>query len=428
MASKEPLKRYTRHGRTSASDQNALRQRVEQLDRGGGIAARRMAGVLVPLPDVEPWFFIMLDGASDGGTPPKYTAWHAVDFDGTGAAVPADPTLSWLAGNGVLPAISETGYDAPSGTLAIATFSAQEDAVVFWAYPATGGGGGSGIEVKEADGSPDLSPVVTLVFDNGSVTNPSAGVARITFPAEADPDASATVRGYVNLSNQTLGAGTKTFHGQVQIDNTNPTQLRFQDPVGNYTTWIDANSFSGRVFLTGICKVAGDTLGCAWRLGRSVSSSPQTFEVIGDSGICYAISGTLGVTGTINPGATATGGIVTGTGTPVTGGGSGGLPTRTQGTATAAGTTQGTAATFADDSTLVSGASGTNGIILPDAADGAIIDVWNSSGVSALKVYPPSGEQIGTLGTDNPSTVGISAGKSYHKISATQWGAAVLGS
>jgi hypothetical protein len=116
-----------------------------------------------------------------------------------------------------------------------------------------------GIEVKEQDGSPDLFPITTLVFDQAdgfAVSAPSAGVARIDFTwggfevKEADgapdctgvtvllfdqatgffvtqpvvgqaqigvQDASATQKGVVNIVAQTF-AGTKRFKDNATAD------------------------------------------------------------------------------------------------------------------------------------------------------------------------------------------------------------------
>jgi len=92
---------------------------------------------------------------------------------------------------------------------------------------------------------------------------------------------------------------------------------------------------------------------------------------------------------------------------------------RTEGTVTAAGSTQGDAQSFTADAVVVSGADGTKGIILPDR-EGAIIAVWNSS-ASTLKVYPPSGAAIETNATNAADLLVGTSSRSYKRVSATQW-------
>lgn len=64
----------------------------------------------------------------------------------------------------------------------------------------------------------------------------------------------------------------------------------------------------------------------------------------------------------------------------------------------AAGTTQITAASMTADFAIVTGASGTNGVILPAGMPGDLQTIFNSS-ASTLLVYPPLGAAIAVPGT-----------------------------
>src|SRR5262245_23223886 len=89
MAMKFPLRRYSRRSRTSAADQNMLRERVEMLERADGTGARRLAGVPLPLPEEREVFWIQIDG----GSGPDYTAWHEVAFADDGTTFEPDGAL-----------------------------------------------------------------------------------------------------------------------------------------------------------------------------------------------------------------------------------------------------------------------------------------------------------------------------------------------
>lgn len=106
--------------------------------------------------------------------------------------------------------------------------------------------------------------------------------------------------------------------------------------------------------------------------------------------------------------------------TPVAGasGLSGG--SRTEGTLAATGSVQGDAAAIVTDAVEVSGADGTKGVILPNTA-GALVVVTNTSGVSSLKVYPNSGAQIGSGGTNVAYTHLSGSTVLYARTSSTQW-------
>lgn len=63
-----------------------------------------------------------------------------------------------------------------------------------------------------------------------------------------------------------------------------------------------------------------------------------------------------------------------------------------------AGTVQGDAATIVASYTIVTGADGTKGVILPACQPGDSCQIVNNSG-STLKVYPPTGAAISVPGT-----------------------------
>lgn len=94
------------------------------------------------------------------------------------------------------------------------------------------------------------------------------------------------------------------------------------------------------------------------------------------------------------------------------------------GTVAAAGTTQGTAAALTGGGVnVVTGASGTNGVILPAMSVGQQVIVYNQS-ASALLLYPASGGSL-EGGTTNAS-LSVAAHKSCLAIQATATDVAVL--
>jgi hypothetical protein len=137
MAPKAPFKRSPAAARTSASDQNALRQRVEELDRAGGQQGRQLGGVLLPLPEQPERFWIVIDGSSDGLTPPAYTSWHQIGIADDRSPFDIDGGLE---GAGTLPAYEINGIDVASGTVCAAWLSDEDGSVLFLA-PGGGTGG-----------------------------------------------------------------------------------------------------------------------------------------------------------------------------------------------------------------------------------------------------------------------------------------------
>lgn len=98
----------------------------------------------------------------------------------------------------------------------------------------------------------------------------------------------------------------------------------------------------------------------------------------------------------------------------------GGAGARTEGTLAAAGTTQGTAAAITHESTSVTGASGTNGVILPATASGIFV-VLNSAAFNLVNIYPPVGAAFGTGIVNAADSLGGNTARAYLRVSATSW-------
>ncbi|MDP9416044.1 MAG: hypothetical protein M3Q08_18540, partial [Pseudomonadota bacterium] len=95
--------------------------------------------------------------------------------------------------------VGATTSGAPTtGTFAVGDYVIDQTAKI-WICTTDGtpgtwtqlGGGGS-LAVEEADGTPALSGITKIVFDNGTVTNPSAGVARVAGSGGSAADAVTT--------------------------------------------------------------------------------------------------------------------------------------------------------------------------------------------------------------------------------------------
>lgn len=92
------------------------------------------------------------------------------------------------------------------------------------------------------------------------------------------------------------------------------------------------------------------------------------------------------------------------------------------GTVAAAGTNQGTAASLANCSNVVTGASGANGVILPTPkAAGQRVSVYSSAATNALLVYPPSGGTINDGTQDAALSVTARTLKIFEATSTTNW-------
>lgn len=87
----------------------------------------------------------------------------------------------------------------------------------------------------------------------------------------------------------------------------------------------------------------------------------------------------------------------------------------------AAGTTQGTATTLDADKNFISTAASGSGVVLSVNAIGGDDQFVYNGGSNPMKVYPPSGAQINSLGTNNPMILAIRTGATFHCASTTQW-------
>lgn len=132
-----PLKRYTRWSRTSASDQNRLRDVAERLDRPDadpltGVRISRTGGGMVfeEAEAIKDEFLIQITG----GTTSPYTSWQEMVFNGTAFAAPG----FGLAGNGTMTAREVNGVAVPSGTICRAWIAEDNASVNFVATGSTG--------------------------------------------------------------------------------------------------------------------------------------------------------------------------------------------------------------------------------------------------------------------------------------------------
>lgn len=92
---------------------------------------------------------------------------------------------------------------------------------------------------------------------------------------------------------------------------------------------------------------------------------------------------------------------------------------------TATGSAQTDAATVGASLSIVAGADGTKGVILPNVEVGDSCEIFNNSG-STLKVYPPSGGAIAVPGTGLGSANAAYSHTTYAtvvytKVTSTQW-------
>lgn len=90
----------------------------------------------------------------------------------------------------------------------------------------------------------------------------------------------------------------------------------------------------------------------------------------------------------------------------------------------AAGTTQGTATTIGSGLSIVTGASGSNGVVLSGQV-GDSVEIFNNS-ASTLLVYPDSGAAIAVPGTGLGSANAAYSQTTYSvvwytKVTSTQW-------
>ena len=97
----------------------------------------------------------------------------------------------------------------------------------------------------------------------------------------------------------------------------------------------------------------------------------------------------------------------------------GGLYIKTA-TVAAAGSTQANAAAVSDGFTLVTGADGTKGVVLPAAVAGRTVILKNNAG-STLKVWPASGDGINAITVDSNFTMATVTACMLVAYDSTTW-------
>lgn len=91
---------------------------------------------------------------------------------------------------------------------------------------------------------------------------------------------------------------------------------------------------------------------------------------------------------------------------------------QTNGAVAAAGTTQGTATDLTMSVNAVT--SGTGGVQLPSAEINDEVDICNLSG-AAITVYPPSGERVNGLASNQGFVLGNNTAVKVKKFTSTRW-------
>jgi len=89
-------------------------------------------------------------------------------------------------------------------------------------------------------------------------------------------------------------------------------------------------------------------------------------------------------------------------------------------TVAAAGSTQANAAAVSDGFTLVSGADGTKGVVLPAAIAGRTVILKNNT-AAVLKVWPASGDGINAITVDSNFTMTNLTACMYVAYDSTTW-------
>lgn len=175
--SREPLRRYTRRDQTSARDQNAVRQAVEDRARdrpasGGGLHSAGRAGAQVLVNDQPVPLWVSIDDV--GVTSQRYEAWTEQQDDGAGGWVPPGDALT---GSAVLPAFLPPGWPAPAvGDVVLALPSADGSSLLLLTPAAATGSSGHPVVNN-------YGPYVTWHFVGPSVYLDFTG-AQVTYGVE----------------------------------------------------------------------------------------------------------------------------------------------------------------------------------------------------------------------------------------------------
>lgn len=92
-------------------------------------------------------------------------------------------------------------------------------------------------------------------------------------------------------------------------------------------------------------------------------------------------------------------------------------------TVAAAGSAQGDAAALGSGTTIVTGADGTKGVVLPAASAGRYREVYNTHATNGLKIYPASGDDINDGTTNAAITIEGKTLAIFRAIDDTTWAA-----
>lgn len=93
------------------------------------------------------------------------------------------------------------------------------------------------------------------------------------------------------------------------------------------------------------------------------------------------------------------------------------------GTVAATGSVQGDAASLTNETTYVSAADGTKGVVLPAATAGKRRYVYNTHATSGLKIYPASGDDINDGSADAAVTIEGKTLAIFHALDSDTWAA-----
>lgn len=267
-------------------------------------------------------------------------------------------------------------------------------------------------------GTDPLTPVVLTHQDSGStITNRFDLPGGVDIPLGVDDS--------ITLWYDTTDEVWRPLNGTTAT--VRPYEPSLTGTHNNY--WIPSNTsaliptLTGATTLTGLNNVP---LGTVLMVVNPLTNSDDLTlsHLDGGSSAANQFDFSSGVDLVLEPGnsvlLTYDGGKFTEAGTSIAlAGGGGGA--RTEGTLAAAGSSQGDAAAIVDHSTIVSGASGTNGVRLPSDMEAEILVVRNDDAINGLLVYPQSGAAIGTLGTNNADTISITSSHIYYRLSSTVW-------
>jgi hypothetical protein len=226
-----------------------LARRVQTPDAADGAMDAGEGGfAYTPPPDTSLW--ARLTAAGTGTYLGKYS-WKQVQDDGTGAAVDAPGGMVGAFDGSTGPPAREvtlaTGLTVGATTGQVVRMWLAESGEFYWFREAAPPGTFT-LTVRGSTGTPSYSPVSFLEFVGGTLTNPSAGVARWAPPAA-----------FITVTEaEEGGAGALTFTGVSE----------FQTDLGEITD----NGGTPRVVRQGFC---ARNLAFDFNLGDSAFSVPN---------------------------------------------------------------------------------------------------------------------------------------------------------